>query len=246
MPRSLVAVAFATIFAAPALASDFSFLAKPEFARSLLMSPKQREEMVCTEGWVSASADQPLAPLIAEMDDRHAAALGSREFVEKRRPMIDEDVIDMELGENAAPPAGPSLADRRKRRLAELPPRCAQLAAAFTSGGLSAAAALIAPRPASVIALPSTGHCLKQLEYGRLARDDDGFVDDVRAVRAQVKTSLLIEAEEKGAIERDYAAFTPPAAKASRPGEDWSDTELNDLICFPVFADISARLRGER
>ena len=74
MPRSLVAVAFATIFASPALASDFSFLAKPEFARSLLMSPQQREEMVCTEDWVSASADQPLAPLIAEMDDRHAAA----------------------------------------------------------------------------------------------------------------------------------------------------------------------------
>ncbi len=246
MRTCLAAVVFATILAAPAAASDFSFLAKPEFARTLLMSQQQREEMMCAEGWISAGADKPLALLIAEMDDRHAAALGSREFVEKRGPMVDEDVIEMELGETDVPSAGPSLADRRKDRLSKLPPRCAHLAAAFTSGGLPAAVPLLAPRPASVIALPSTGHCLKQLEYGRLARDDDGMAEDIRAIHAQVKKSPLIEADEKATIERDYAAFTPLRVDSTPVTEELSGSERNDLVCFPVLAEISARLRGER
>lgn len=246
MKRILLGGLASSLVVIPAAASDFSFLAKPEFARTLLMSSQQREEMVCTEGWISAAADTPLTPLIAEMDDRHAAALGSREFVEKRGPMVDEDVIEMELGETDAPPAGPSLVERRKDRLAKLPPRCAQLAAAFTSRGLTAAAPLLAPRPVGVIALPSTGHCLKQLEYGRLARDDEGMAEDVRDIHAQVKKSPLIEAGEKATIERDYAAFAPPRVDSTPVTEELSGSELDDLICFPVIADISARLRGER
>lgn len=252
--RFPAALALVGLLAAPATASDFSDLARPEFGRLLLMSLEQREEMACAEGWIEAGADAPLAPLIAEMDERHAIALGSRRFMEKRTPIEQADPVVLAL-ENAITAEGvtdpgaataptPSTEDARKARLASLPPRCATIAHAFETGGLASATALLAPRPTAAIALPPTGQCLKQLENGRLARDDVHMARNLSDIRKELKRTKLLSAEEKAAIARDYAAFVPPALKTSRADEPWSGSEMDDFVCFPVLAALVARLAG--
>lgn len=247
MRKALPLLALLSLLAQPARASDFSDLARPDFARALLMTQQQREEMACAEGWIATGIDRPLAPLIAAMDDRHAIALGSRRFTEKRFPMTEElDVMQVELGAPNDPPA-PSLEDEKKRRLAELPSRCAALAAAFAKGGLAAVTPMLAPRPGGPIALPPTGECLRQLESGRLAEADETMASSIRDLRRQLAASRLVTAAEKAAIEADYARATSAGAAPTKvEGDELSGPELKDLVCFPVMAELARRLAGQQ
>lgn len=227
--------AIAALLAAPAAASDFSALGKPEFARGLLLPLERRQEIVCMQRWHLARRTD-LEPVSTEIRRRLAIELGTTAYVadsvDRMTTLIDG--VDVQGRPESLPSSGQT-GDRR----------CDQIAANLAQRGPTAAFALLAPRASGPIALPSTGFCLAQLEQGKIAKDDPELTKTSRDLRAQADKSQLLSADERAAIERDYAAFsstTPPIA-------NWGairGTELADLICFPTLSNLSKQLRGER
>ena len=221
---SLLVALAASLSASPAGASDFSALAKPEFARAMLLSEQRKEEIRCTFSWVMSKQRSKLAPLTAEIDRRAAIELGSREEFD-RRDRDAEDYPDM-----AAAAAAERLNDPR---------RCGELEAGFLKSG-KAAFALLAPESPGPIPLPSTGHCLAQIEKGPVGRDDPSAAKDLRQLRAQALASRNFSPEELAEIDRDYAAHQVKPANPPQP-DPGMEIGIDDLICFPVMAEFARR-----
>ena len=223
-----------------AQASDFSELAKPEFARSLLLPAAQRDEIACAMKWSGGAKRKAYAPLIAEIDDRAAAGTG-KHLVEESGPPVDEPVVELSLD---PPEVDTAAAAQTEQEI--LPQRCLDIVSAFERGGMAAAAPLLAKRPESLIALPSTGHCIAQLQHGMMSRDDKSISGDMEQMRAKALKSTALTAQERSDLDRDYAAHAAILAKAE--ANPSTDPWLADIVCFPVIAELAQKIgppRGE-
>lgn len=229
--KPVVMLVLAALLPAPAAASDFSALGKPEFARRLLLPDERRQEIACAQHWHLAGRVD-LRPISHEIRTRLGIEIGSKSEAAKTFEFLDLDESAMpELRENWA-------------RIPNLEAaRCDRIAAAFVRHG-PAAYALLARRASGPIALPSTGYCLAQLEQGLIAKDQPDLAGTARELREKARQARGLRPHERASIERDYASFATTV-----PIANWAairGTEVADLICFPALSSLAARLRGDR
>ena len=154
MRRALSALLVLTLIGVPAQASDFSALAKPEFARFLLLPAKRQRQLECA-GLALYLADHGGKPkkaaarrLADEVTQRLTRDLGDA--------ALAKDMVEGKAAGHADPTRTEPIYAKTREYLAE---RCADLFANAEKGGAELSADL-GPLPLRPIELPSAEQCL--------------------------------------------------------------------------------------
>lgn len=243
MKQGVFATIAAALIATSAQGSDFSALGKPEFARTILLPIQRRQDIACHQLWLNGRRDQELKPVVDEIRRRLAIELGSEQAALEAMPtesLDDGMAIAVTMETNSTTPDAPRIVTQGDPYLKV--ERCEALATAYAAGGIAQAAPLLAPARDGPIPLPTIGFCLAQLERGPMAKQDPSMLETLAKMRNEAKRSPRIGADERAAIERDYAAHDQVPPLPSNPEVKMIDPELADVICLQGMAELAQKL----
>nr|WP_294847343.1 hypothetical protein [uncultured Sphingomonas sp.] len=228
-----------SLLTASTSASDFSALAKPEFARSMLIDPVRQREVMCA-GRVAALAQSGHFPkadadvITREVADRLAADLGSDEQA--------AETISIEVAHFS-----PSMFDDKDRRdarakLVEVTAgRCTRYTNAYHSGGLAGLRTILRPKAEHPIVLPTVAQCFaiselaaKQVENPPISAGD----------LLELKSMLSANQSPAQQAAHVQAVETAQADLArERPQNDL--LTRRSVACFAVFGQAARAARDD-
>lgn len=182
---------------APSMASDFSELAEPSFARAMLLSPRRSMEAQCGAlARADARLNRSMKAADAEAIAGEILRLLTAELGDSKR--ADELVSGERFG-----PHDYDDAETAKRRLADMDligKHCTPLFDAFRSGGLAALQAKLEPSRGLIPLLPLAGCVAIAEASARSGQDspyDEGVVADLKGLARQGGTEQEIADREK-------------------------------------------------
>ena len=201
--RAIAVAVLAALVSLPASASDFSALGKPEFARSLLMSPGRQRDLTCVG---LALANARLKRGVSRDASAMGAALRALLAIE-----LGSDPEAGELIERNQSGWGPQFYDtqtdaaQRYKAMVARSAECSPLFAAFQSGGISKFRAALSPS-AGLIPLLPLPMCIALVERSAKDNGSDSFFNagDLEEIRDLIAKGL--STEKRAALEQATAA----------------------------------------
>ena len=228
--KVIAAAVLAALVSSPTSASDFSALGKPEFARTLLLSPERQRDLTCVS---LAIANARLKRGVSQAD---ASAM-----VEALRPMLaielgsDKEASDL-IERNQSSWGSKSYdtkaeAAQRLKAMVAMSAGCARLDDAFRSGGIASFRAALSPS-AGLIALLPLPMCIALAERSGKDNGIDSFfhASDLEEIQTLIAGSR--SAKERVALEQATAAARSSIAQSVI---DPIRLRLRALSCLAVF-----------
>lgn len=231
MVKLVVGLALVSAGVAPGTASDFSKLAEPSFARSLLVSPVRQRQTECA-GVALYRAELGQSPG-KENARRLAEAVAKRLAIEVDDTAIGRALVDSKHASYADPTKSNQFWNEVRSEMAL---KCEPLFEASRKGDPELQAAL-GPMPTEPLTLPSEEQCLATSDYA----DETGLVD------WDAEFGKLLRKERFGNVDpRERArrqALVDGGIKelrAKKPDKD--HLELMMVACLHTVAEAAKRL----